>query len=246
MSPTDLSIDERVESGVARKIANIPKERRRMERAEHFSVLESEYLWPRAAAGLIWLRQMPVRAQQCYMVTEFRPKPLPMAETERIEVERHELAIGTTTPAHLLAAKTGMSVDDAKQKILAMRKDQLEISAEDEGAGQTVDPAQVPQLIEVVKAATDGSLPLDSAKATLKVVWRLDDNQIDSLLGPVEEKQAAEKEQVASTDEHPEPEPAQAPPGPSSSQEEPKRDGTRSLVERLATAKTPEETDVDK
>jgi len=231
LSPDDLSLERTAESGIARQIANIPKDRARKERAKWFRVMEQEYAWPRIASSMGWLGRLKGNVGEVTMTTEFHPAPLPTNRAEQIQVESHDLEIGITTPAQILAQRLNIDEAEAQKAILAMREAQGDAAQEDPGAGATFDAAQVKDVIEILSAVGDGRVPAETAKVLLMSAYRMTAEQVDGMLDPVlakQEEEEAQPEQEPPTEG--EPEPGSPPPPPDAT------DARRSLIEKLATA----------
>jgi hypothetical protein len=187
LSPDDLSLERSPESGVARQIANIPKDRARADRIKWYSMIEAEYVWPRYAASMIWLGKLGEAARGLHMQTSFRPAALPSSQAERIEVERHDLAIGITTPAKILADRLKVSEADARDALRSMREAEAEDRAEsgDQANVIPLEVGKVTALGELVKSVGMGEIPVDSAKEMLRVVFGISPEDAALILDPV-------------------------------------------------------------
>jgi hypothetical protein len=224
ISPDDLSLERTAESGIARQIANIPKDRARAERARHFALLEQHYAWPRIAAGMTWLGLLGSSARDVRMVTEYKPQSMPTNRLEQIQIERHDLDTGLATQARVLAERLGISEEDAQASLTEMRRRQSDASDTEPAAAPPLEVGKVQALMGVFDAVGAGKLKPETAQVLLVDVFGLTEERAQSMIAPylVEDEPAPEQpgeEQAV----------APAPPDDESMR--------RGLIEKLATAK---------
>lgn len=119
LSPSDFSAEETsVQSGIAKIIANIPKNRQRRKRIKWFSQLERNLAFPRIASQLIERGDLPDELKNgYYLQIEFRGDDIPMNSNERIAEESHDIKLGLTTPAKILANRISVTVEEAQSII---------------------------------------------------------------------------------------------------------------------------------
>jgi hypothetical protein len=155
MSPNDFSIDAASPaSGFAKLVDSLPKIEARQDRASRFRRLEETLAWPRIASigeFLGWPGFTKQTILTHKMVTEFSEIEFPQTIDEQIKRDDHELKLGHTTEAKLLAKKRDISTEDAEAEIEENKAAQPEAEEMDEeGMGNTEEdrrPSLLGQLI---------------------------------------------------------------------------------------------------
>jgi len=222
MSPNDFSPDQvSAASGFAKMVDNLPKLQIRDQRVKWFSLLERTQGWPRIASVLRWLGVMPGDIGRYRLQVEFKGARFPLSISERVAEEQHDLSLGITTPAKILADKANVSVDQAEAAIADNRgaevDDPPQISAENATATK-----------EVLVAVGSGEMTPETAEVFLRGVLGLPAELAAELRATLD---AAK----------PEPEPAPAPEPEMTMAESPEPTEDRvSLLRALVNAPMPE------
>lgn len=211
LAPGDFSIEETVvQSGIAKIIANLPKNRKRKKRIKWFSHMESVYAFPRLASQMVWLGMLDPRIKQpgYTLQVSFRGDQVPLAAAERVQEEKHEIALGVTTAAQILSTKTGVPLDEAKLTI----NNNLGIDPEEEQvAALPLNGAQMTALRELVTAVAAGEVPSGSAAKAIALALQISEADARAILADIpdvygamqEEKQQARQRGAENADQPP-------------------------------------------
>jgi len=118
-SPNDFSlVAQAALSGFAKQVDSLPKLERRDEHAARMRRQEQSLLWPRECSILTHLGVLDQSARRMRLVVEFDPIAFPMTSQEEAQKNQSDVDMGLTTPAEILARRTGMALEDAKKKIV--------------------------------------------------------------------------------------------------------------------------------
>lgn len=107
------------QSGFAKLIESLPKIEARNERESRYRLIEEQRLWPLVGevyeeTGFIRSGDAALRLSVGYSKVD-----MPESAQERVQLEQHELANGLTTPAGILARRTGLSAQEAEEQVQA-------------------------------------------------------------------------------------------------------------------------------
>lgn len=139
MSPNDFSLASGAtpSSGFAKMVDSLPRIERRARQAERLSRFEAEVAWPRIAAAGAAIGAIDGTVEQLSqfkLVTKFGDMQWPESPSEKIQREKHEIEIGTSSPSRILSARDGVSVEEAAEIV---RENMASSRAKQEGqAGQ--------------------------------------------------------------------------------------------------------------
>jgi len=122
-SPSDFSLEgAQIASGFAKIIDSIPKVEARDERIKWFSIMERR-TWSRLAAVLVAKKILPEKVKGYRLQVEYDGIRIPEAIQERIAREKHEIELGLTTAAEILAEQNAITIDQAREQIRANKQE---------------------------------------------------------------------------------------------------------------------------
>ena len=116
-SPNDFSLEGvKAQSGFAKLVDSMPKLEAREQRIRRLRSMEEQVLWPRVGSVLEYLGKLK-GGDGLRMRTEFADVEFPQSVDEDIKRKDHDIKLGLTTPARLLAKEQGISIEEAEQQI---------------------------------------------------------------------------------------------------------------------------------
>lgn len=117
LSPGDFSSEARqVQSGFAKQVENLPKLKRSRKKKKLLRIQETRNAG-RLLGGYVAAGRMPATALQRRLAAEFDDEGTVRSIDEEIAKDKHEWDHGLSTPAMKLAAREGISVEDAQARI---------------------------------------------------------------------------------------------------------------------------------
>lgn len=216
-SPNDFSAQaQAAASGFAKLVDSLPKVESRRRRIERWRTFERRIAWPRIAVigdalglltgGVEYLAGLTLSA-------EYQPLEFPESVPERVARETHELDRGLTTPAKVLAKRSGKSLEEAEAEVAENLGEAEDEETEADGAEPRPDEpdiqrtalngAQVTSMQGIVMAAAAGELPRDSAVAIIEVAFQLSAADADRIVGDAGKQPISPALKEASTQQKP-------------------------------------------
>ena len=122
MSPQDYSIADntrQAQSGFAKLVESLPKLEARDEHTARLARLERRLAWPRMCSILVYLGKLDESARKMSLVTQFDEISMPQTPQEEVPKNQFDLDNGLTTRAELMAKDTGMTIEEARDRVLA-------------------------------------------------------------------------------------------------------------------------------
>lgn len=120
MSPNDVAIDGQIPtSGFAKLIDSLPKIEAREERIKRLKATEEQRAWPINAAILMWAGKLPESVKRMRLRVKFADVEFPQTPSEESQRLQFELDHNLTTPAKILAHRSGISEAEAQEIVAA-------------------------------------------------------------------------------------------------------------------------------
>lgn len=231
LAPGDLSIDESaVTSGIAKIVESMPKTRAQKKAIKWYSTTEARLAWPRIGSILVWLRILPESATKLRLVTELRGERLPVSIDDRIKEDAHDLELGHTSPAKILADRAGMTLEAAEAMIDSNRV------IEPDAGPAPLEVGKVQAILEIVTQASAGTVPVATAAKLVSLAAGIPPDQAAELLSDIEAKPVIEATEPGIA-------PPEAPPPP---EKPPEKTGAKALLAALANGGIDAQEDEDK
>lgn len=118
LNPNDFALQRAAPaSGFAKLIDSLPKLRARAERVQRYMRMESQLLWPRLCACLVYLGKLDAGARKLKMRVKFGNIEIPYSTDEQQKRDDWDISHGLTTAAEILAKRRGITVDEAEKII---------------------------------------------------------------------------------------------------------------------------------
>lgn len=153
MNPNDFSIQQQAAmSGFAKLVDSLPKLEARNSRVRRLRRTEADYLWPVLCSLMIWRGDVGQEAQKMRLVTDFPDVEFPESPDEIAKRLETDIKYNLDTPAHVLARRKGISLEDAKSAIAENAEINRELKSSTPGE-QAQSPGQPPAQ------APSGGLP---------------------------------------------------------------------------------------
>lgn len=210
-SPNEYAISEtaRPLSGFAKLVDSLPKLQARAERRERAKRSEEEDMYPVIAAILETIDPSMRALREHDLVVEYSDIEFPETVDERNNRERHDIEMGLMSRAQILARRTGMTEEEAEERISdnvgelpgADDEQQQGGKGDDSGGEQehgddlkpetedAVDPqtalngAQVTAMVDVVQAVAERRLPRETGVAMLVASFPIDEPDAEKIMG---------------------------------------------------------------
>ncbi len=114
-SPNDFSIDAAsAASGFAKLVDSLPKLEARQERIRRLMHMEQHVAWPRERAILVRLGRLDKSVMKMRLRAQFADVEFPETPDETAKKLETDIKYNLTTPAKILAKRTGVSLEEAQ------------------------------------------------------------------------------------------------------------------------------------
>lgn len=118
LSPNDVSIDGAAAlSGFAKLIDSLPKLDARKRLAERMKYTEEILCWPRIGAAMRYLGLGGAGLEKLKMSVQFADVEMPLSVGEQVQRDEFDIKHGLTSPAKLLAKRTGITTEQAEAEV---------------------------------------------------------------------------------------------------------------------------------
>lgn len=132
-------------SGFAKMVDNLPKLEARQERIQRLKYVEENKAYPINAAILRWAGKFPSEITKTKLNVKYADIEFPRTEDERAKKYETEFRYGISSPAHVVAEKYGVGLEEAVERIKDNKERGKELADEQTVAPETAKQESKPK-----------------------------------------------------------------------------------------------------